>query len=350
MHPVVERLAAYSWRLLVIGAAALAGLMILVRVRVVLFPIVIATFLAVALTPVADFLRARGLPRLPAVAATFIMFFAALGGIGALIVPTVADELGDIGPTVASATDAFERFLIRDVGVSEDRLDEIRSQAASTARRSLSGGGAIIGGAIVIGEAIAGLFLSLFLAFFMVKDGHRFQDFALRWIPSGRTELFRRVGARAWRTLGGYLRGSAILGFVESIIIGVAMTLTGASLVPAMMAITFFAAFFPFVGAVVAGVLATSVTLVTAGVGPAVIIAIVALVVQQLDGDFLAPIVFGKALDLHPVVILLAVTTGGAVGGLPGAILAVPVAALVVNVSAEARDHRSETGEKPLLA
>lgn len=348
---MVDRLAAYSWRFLVIGAAVIAALMILARVRVVLFPVVIGTFLAVILTPVADFLGNRGLPRLAAVAATFVLFLASVGLVGALIVPTVAGELGDIGPTVAKAAGSFERYLVRDLGLTEERLEDLRKQISAAARRAVSGStGAILGGAIVIGEAIAGLFLSVFLAFFMVKDGQRFQDFALRTVPSGRQELFRRLGARAWRTLGAYLRGSAILGIVESIIIGVAMAVTGASLVPAMMAITFMAAFVPFVGAIVAGVLTTSVTLVTAGVGPAVVVGIVALVVQQLDNDFLAPVVFGKALDLHPVVILLGVTTGGALGGLPGAVLAVPVAALAVNLSAEARDHRSETGERPLIA
>jgi len=81
-----------------------------------------------------------------------------------------------------------------------------------------------------------------------------------------------------------------------------------------------------------------------------VIVGIVAIVVQQLDNDFLAPVVFGKALALHPVAVLLGVATGGALGGLPGAVLAVPVTALIVNLVSENRDHHQETGEKPLLA
>jgi predicted PurR-regulated permease PerM len=350
VHPAVDRLAAYSWRLLVIGAAALAVVYVLVRLRVVLFPIVIATFLAVVLTPVADFLRNRGLPRLLAVALSFLLFFGVLAGVVSLIVPTVAAELGDVGGTVATATDSLERWLIRDVGVTEERLGEFRDQATTAARRSASGStGAILGGAIVVGEAIAGLLLSFFIAFFMVKDGHRFQAFLLGQVPDRRRELFRRMGARAWRTLGGYLRGSAALGAVESLIIGITMAITGASLVPAMMAITFLTAFVPFVGAVLSGVLATIVTLVTAGVGPALIVGIVALVVQQLDNDFLAPVVFGKTLDLHPVM-LLGVATGGALGGLPGAVLAVPVTALIVNLISEARQHQEESGDRALLS
>lgn len=350
VHPAIDRLAAYSWRLLVIAAALVAVIYVLVRIRVVLFPIVIATFLSVVLSPVAEFLRRRGVPRLAAVALTFLLFLGTVAGIVAVIVPTVGDEIGDVGATVASATDSIERWLIRDVGVTERRLSELRDQATTVARRSATGStGAILGGAIVVGEAIAGLILSFFVAFFMVKDGHKFQAFALRHTPERRVELMRRLGARAWRTLGGYIRGSATLGAVESVIIGVAMAATGAALVPAVMTITFFAAFVPFLGAILAGLLAVAITLVTAGVGPALVVGVVALVVQQLDNDFLAPIVFGKALELHPVMILLGIATGGALGGLPGAVLAVPVTALIVNLTSEARDHQAESGDDALL-
>ena len=343
VHPTVERLAAYSWRLLAITAAAVAIVALLVRLRVVLFPIIIATFLAVALTPIANVLRRRGAPAAVATATAFLFFFGTLGGVVALVVPTVAEEVGDLGGTIAEATDSLERWLIEDIGVTEERLETVREQITQSARNTATGSSsAILGGAVLVGEVIAGLILSLFLAFFMVKDGPRFQAFLLRRVPPDRQDLAARLAARGWRTLGGYLRGSALLGLVESTIIGITMAITGASLIPAVMAITLLAAFVPFVGAVVAGTLATAVTLVTAGSGPALIVGIVALVVQQLDNDFLAPIVFGKTLDLHPVAVLLGVATGAALGGLPTAVLAVPITALVFNLTNEARKPQAQ--------
>lgn len=341
MNPTIDRLAAYSWRLLLIGAAALALIALLVRIRLVLFPIVIATFLAVALVPVAAFLRSKGVPRLLATALTFLLFFGALAGIISLIVPTVADELGAVGPTVTQATNSVENWLIEDIGISSEQLQEWRNQATSAARRSVSGStGVVVDGAVIVGEVLASLLLSLFLAFFIVKDGERFQAFLLRHVPEDRRPLARRLGARAWRTLGGYLRGSAVLGIVEGAIIGIAMGITGASLIPAVMTITFFAAFVPFIGAILSGTLAVAVTLVTAGPTAGLIVGIVALAVQQLDNDLLAPIVFGKALELHPVTILLGVATGAALGGLPAAVLAVPVTALIANLTSEVRHPR----------
>ena len=338
VHPTFDRLAAYSWRLLVIAAAGVVVIALLVRLRVVLFPIVIATFLAVALTPIANVLRRRGAPNALAAVASLVLFFGALGGIISLVVPTIADEIDDLGGTITEATDSFERWLIDDVGVTEERLDAVREQISSSARSAATGSSsAILGGAVLVGEVIAGFFLSLFLAFFMVKDGAKFQAFLLRRVPDDRKEFARRMAARGWRTLGGYLRGSALLGLVESVIIGVTMAIVGASLIPAVMTITLLAAFVPFVGAIVAGTLATAVTLVTAGTGPALVVGIVALVVQQLDNDFLAPVVFGKTLDLHPVSVLLGVAAGAALGGLPTAVLAVPITALVFNLTNEAR-------------
>ena len=351
VNPTVDKLAAYSWRLLVIAAAGLAAILLIVRLRVVLFPIVIATFLSVALTPVARVLRSRGLPKLPSAALAFLLFFSALIGVFALIVPTVADEIGDVGPTLAEATDSIEAWMVDDLGIEPSQIERWRAQASEAVKASASGSTEVVlDGAVLVGEAFAGLLLSLFLAFFMVKDGERFQAFLLRQLPEDRRPLARRLGARAWRTLAGYLRGSAALGVVESIIIGVAMAIVGGSLIPAVMTITFLAAFIPFIGAIIAGVVAVAVTFVTAGTGPAAVVAIVALVVQQLDNDLLAPIVFGKALELHPVAILLGVATGAALGGLPAAILAVPVTALISNLANEVRHPRDEDADAEELA
>ena len=348
VHPTVDRLAAYSWRLIAIAGAGVAIVALLVRLRVVLFPIIIATFLAVALTPIAHALKKRGAPPALAAAVAFLVFFGTLGGVISLVVPTVADEVGDLGGTIAEATNSLERWLIDDVGVTEQRIETIRGQITRSARGAATGSSsAILGGAVLVGEVIAGFVLSLFLAFFMVKDGPKFQAFLLRRVPADRKEFATRLAARGWRTLGGYLRGSALLGIVESTIIGITMAIVGASLIPAVMAVTLLGAFVPFVGAVAAGVLATAVTLVTAGSGPALVVGIVALIVQQLDNDFLAPIVFGKTLDLHPVAVLLGVATGAAVGGLPTAVLAVPITALIFNLTNEARKTPEELEAQP---
>ncbi len=161
-------------------------------------------------------------------------------------------------------------------------------------------------------------------------------------MPENRRDLATRLAGRAWRTLAGYLKGSAALGVIDAVIIGAVLALTGSSLIVPVMVLTFAAAFVPFVGAVTAGIVATLVAFVSAGVTPALIVAVVCLVVQQFDSDLLAPLVFGRTLELHPLIILLAITAGGVLAGIAGAFLAVPLTAVVANVINEARCARTD--------
>ncbi len=161
------------------------------------------------------------------------------------------------------------------------------------------------------------------------------------------------MGRRAWSTLSAYVRGTAIIALVDAVLIGLALALVGNPLWIPLGVLTFFGAFFPIVGAVVAGALAALVTLVTNGFTPALIITGVIVAIQQIEGDVLQPIVMGKAVRLHPVVILMALTAGGVLGGIPGAFVAVPVAAVASNVGnyvkLQVRDEKDLT-EKDRVA
>lgn len=345
VHPTVDRLAAYSWRLLVVAAAGWAVLRLLDALRLVVFPVIVALFLTVALSVPARALRRRGLPPLAAAWAVFLGFLAAVAGVVALVVPALADEFSQVPPTIADAFGRIETWLVEDspVPVDQARLDQLQSQLGETLRSSVSSpGGFVLQGAVLFAEVVAGLLLALVLTFFFVKDGERFQRAALGAFPEERRELVGRLAGRAWETLAGYLRGAAALGAVEATIMGITLVAVSGGLILPVVVLTFVAAFVPFVGAAAAGIVAVLVTMVTAGFVPALIVAGVALVVQQLDNDLLAPVVYGKALDLHPVVVLLAVAGGASVAGFVGAFLAVPVTATVVNVTAEAREATAE--------
>jgi len=196
--------------------------------------------------------------------------------------------------------------------------------------------------ALIAVEFVAGSLLALIVTFFLIKDRDTFVGLGLRTVGRERRPTLRALGERAWSTLGGYLRGVALLGIVEAAIIGTAVWIVGGRLVAAVAVVTLLGAFVPIVGAVVAGVVAVLVTLVTAGTTPALIIAVVAIVVQQLDNDLLAPVIYGRSLRLHPLVILLGIASGSALFGFVGALLAVPVLSVVINVIDEARNPTIE--------
>jgi predicted PurR-regulated permease PerM len=201
--------------------------------------------------------------------------------------------------------------------------------------------GRVTEGATLAAEVATGVVLTLVVTFFLLKDGTRYVR-RLDELPARRAETMRRTSGRAWDALGGYLRGVAILGVVEAITIGTAMFVVGADLVLPVMAITVLGAFVPIVGAVVAGIVAVLVTLATGGLVPALVVAGVAIVVQQLDNDLLAPWIYGKALRLPALAILLGITTGVALFGIVGAFVAVPVLAVIVGVVDELRAIQRE--------
>jgi predicted PurR-regulated permease PerM len=268
--------------------------------------------------------------------------------LGWIVVPRVVDQVGALGPTLATAVDDVEDWLVEDspFDISRTELAELRADASDALNRSIrSSSDSIASGAFAALEAVLGLLLSIITAFFILKDGPRFQQWVLGRLPEDRRLLTRRRGSRSWSTLGGYLQGAAILGLVEGTIIGVTMALAGASLALPVALITFVAAFVPILGAIAAGAIAVLVTLSTAGFGPALVVLVVVVVVQQLDNDLLSPVIYGKALALHPLIILFSVVAGGALFGIGGTLLAVPVVAVVLNSLDEAGIVQAEAAE-----
>ena len=340
LNQTVVVLAAYAWRLLVIGAALVVVLWLVAQLWLVMLSLVVAILLARVLVAPAGWLRRRGWGPGLAAAVALVGFLLAAALVLALIGTAIADEAEKLGPTVSEAVDDIETWLVEDSPFDVDRRDIERfrrdlgdsvSEAASANRESL------VAGAVLAVEMAVSVLLGLIVTFFLVKDGDRFVAWFQRLFPRERRSFTGRLGARAWETLGGYLRGAAMLGVIEGFVIGVTLTVVGAELAVPVAAVTFLSAFVPFVGAIVSGILAVLVALATAGATQALIVAGVALVVQQLDNDVLAPVVYGRALSLHPVVVLLSIAAGGALFGLAGSFLAVPVSAVLINVVGEAR-------------
>lgn len=346
VHPTVDRLASYSWRFLAIAAAGAVVLWFAGRVWPALLPLMIALLLGRVLWAPNMWLRGRGLKPGLAAAVTLLAFLALLSLVIAIVSAAVADEFSDLGPAVSQAVDDVERWVVEDspFDVSRADIEEFREQSGAAIRNTVrTSGNSILSAAVLAGEVLLGIVIGLIVTFFLLKDGQAFTRWATGFVAPERHALTAALGARAWQTLGGYLRGAAALGTVEGIAIAITLAVVGAELAVPMAVVTFLAAFVPFAGATVAAVLAVLVALGTAGAAQALIVAVVALIIQQLDNDVLAPLVYGRSLELHPVVVIVSIVAGGALFGLPGSILAVPVTALAVNLAAEARSFREPT-------
>jgi predicted PurR-regulated permease PerM len=337
--------AAYSWRFLVVaGAVGVVGF-VLNELRLVVLPVIVALLLCTVLVPPTRWLRRRGVPALAATLAVLGLSALVLAGIGAGIAPSLADEFRDLGTDVEGGVDEVSDWLTEGpLNLSESQVARWR---ASSERALEENRGALVGGAlsgaVVFFEVVAGLLLALVLVFFFVKDGESIWTKFVGLFPLAKRGHVRELGERSWQTMTAYLRGIALVAFVDTVLIGIALIVLGVPLVVPLMVLTFFGAFFPLVGAFVAGAVAALVALVSEGVVTALIVVAVITIIQQLEGDFLYPVVVGRAMRLHPVAILLALTVGAVIAGVVGAFVAVPVAAVAAAIAAYVRETSQES-------
>ena len=333
----LDQAASFAGKSLVVAAGVAVVVIALARLRLLVLPMIVAVLLATVLVPPVRWLQRKGLPPLLATWAVLAGVVAVIGGLVAGLAPSVVEEFSGLGPTVEEGLLQVERWLVEGpLDLSAAEIDRYTDQMVDQLRASGSSlASGVLAGAVLVTEVIAGFLLILILTFFFVKDGEQMTEFGLRQLRAEHHDLARAVARRGWAALGGYVRGTAVVAVVDAVIIGVGLVLIGVPLVAPLVLLTFFGAFFPLVGAVAAGAVAALVALVSGGPTDALLTLGVVVVVQQVEGDLVAPLVLGRAVRLHPVVILAALTGGAVIGGLIGAFLAVPTAAVAVAVAGE---------------
>jgi putative heme transporter len=180
------------------------------------------------------------------------------------------------------------------------------------------------------------------LCFFYLKDGPKFVPWASGLAGPRAAPHVAAVAERGWTTLSGFIRAQSLVGLVDAVFIGIGLAVLGVPLALPLAVLVFFGGFIPIVGAFVTGALAALVALVANGFTTALIVVGLVVLVQQLEGNVLQPVLMGRTLDLHPAVVILAVTAGGATAGITGAFLAVPVVAVVTVGVRYARQQLAE--------
>jgi predicted PurR-regulated permease PerM len=337
-----------AWRLLICLVVVAILAWALWQVRVVLLPAFVALLVSTILAPPAHALARAGLPPGLAAAIVFVGSLALIGGVIALIVPQLGGEFDTLGRQVELGAQQVGDYIASGpFGLSDAQVQAAIDDAAGRVRRSAGSlATGVLTGAIIVTQFLAELLLTLVLLFFFLKDGPRLWAWVLRLFPRHRRETAHHVGQASLAMLTGYVRGVFFVACVDAFFIGVALALIGVPLVIPLAVITFIAAFIPFVGAVVAGAVATLVALVSGGVIDALLVVAAVLAVQQLEGNLLYPVVVGRSVELHPVAILLAVGTGAVLAGIVGAFIAVPITAAIAAAIPVARRETEEDARR----
>ncbi|WP_372440699.1 AI-2E family transporter [Nocardia acididurans] len=321
-----------KWSIAIVAIAAGAWVLgfLMAKLWVAILPMALALVVATVLWPPTRWLREHGFPPGAAAATTTVGLIGVLAGVIALIVPSVVDQAPDLAD---QSTEGINR--VRDwlqgppLNIRQEQLDSavdaLVQRLQSSAERIATG---VFSGVSTATSGIVTLFLVLMLAFFFVKDGPKLLPWLHTLIGSRGGGHVEEVLNRVWITLGGFIRTQALVSLIDAFFIGIGLVVLDIPLAAVLTVLTFLGGFVPIVGAFVAGALAVLVALVSKGVTTALIVLAIILIVQQLEGNVLQPVLQSRSMQMHAVVVLLAITVGGSLYGIVGAFLAVPVAAM----------------------
>ena len=340
--------ARWSLRLVAITLGAVLLGYVVKYAWVILFPVLMALILCTVLAPVSGFLRRKvRLPGALAAALTMLLAIGVVVGAGFTIAPSVASQGGDIVDQASDGLQRVQDWVQESDFVSKEQLDAglqgLQERLSGSAGSIASG---VLTGVSAVTNGIVNLVLVLILSFLFLKDGRRFLPWVGRLAGPVAGGHLQAVGQRAWDTLGGFIRTQALVSLVDAVLIGAGLLLIGVPLAVPLAVLTFFAGFVPIVGAFVAGFIAVLIALVSNGVTGALLVLGLIVVVQQLEGNVLSPMLQSKSMNLHAAVVLLSVTLGGTLFGITGAFFAVPVVAVlavVVRYLDEVVDRRTRS-------
>jgi putative heme transporter len=323
------KLAVRALQVILVVTVAAAAVWALRAVTLVAIPLVLALIFASAFAPAMTWMRRRRVPPTLAAVLALLAVVVILSGFGFLIFWSVRSQWDDLS---TQARQGFEQVVAWVQGLpfapDQQQLDQWRQQVIDFVTSSQFGSGALASvGAIT--NFVTGFVLLVVILFFFLKDGPRMWEFVLRPFRGQSYDRGRRIGRKSVAVLGAYVRGTAAVAFVDAVGILIGLLILQVPLAIPLAVLVFVLAFIPIVGAVLAGVIAALVALVTNGIVNALFVVGVVVLVNQLEGNFLQPVLMGRSMKLHSFVILVALAAGTAIGGILGGVLAVPIAAVV---------------------
>jgi predicted PurR-regulated permease PerM len=336
--------AAWAWRILLLAGA----LYIVARVAAVLYVVVVpcaaALLLTALLQPLAARLKRRGWPPLAATWCTLLAAIIVLAGATALATARVQAEYPALVAQLRHTTAQIQSWLAGSpFHLRTGDLDKASSGIVKyiSQHQSLVEGTVVTGGRIAA-EVLAGVVLTLFATFFLIKDGRKIWMWLIHRAQPQNKARIDRAGQSAWQAVVYYVRGTVVVAAIHAIIMGVTLTVMSAPLAVPLALFMFLAAFIPLVGVLLAGGLAILVTLAAKGWLAAVIVLGILVVMNQLEGHLLQPQIVGKMVRLHPLAVILVLAVGGVVAGIAGAVVAVPITAALSRAIPELRAEDDE--------
>ncbi|MFE7742989.1 AI-2E family transporter [Nocardia sp. NPDC057455] len=331
VHPIVRVSAEWGWRLLVLFGLAIAMAAIVQKLATVVIPLAIALLAAALLAPLVDWMQRLGVPRAVGVFVALVGSIGVVAGIMTFVVEQFVAGVPQLSNKFTDSIHQIQDWLIN--GRLHLSNEQIRNVGDAVVKAIQSNQDSLTSGALttatVIGELLTGTFLTMFILIFFLYGGDQIWDFVTRIVPTDHRERVRTAGQLGFGTLVGFVRATVAVAAVDAIGIGAGLAILGVPLALPLASLVFIGAFIPIIGAFLAGFIAVFIALVTKGLVTALIVLGIIIAVMQLEGHVLQPLLLGRAVSIHPLAVVLAITAGVVIGGIAGGLLAVPFVAVM---------------------
>ncbi|MEV6334214.1 AI-2E family transporter [Nocardia vinacea] len=331
VHPFVRVSAEWAWRLLVMFAALIAVTMVVQKLAAVAIPLAIGLLAAALLAPLVDWMQRLGVPRSVGVFVALVGSLGVVAGIMTFVIEQFIEGVPQLSDEITHSVHEIQDWLIN--GPLHLSNEQIRNAGDTIVKTIQSNREGLTSGALttatVIGHVLTGAFLTLFILIFFLYGGDQIWHFVTRIVPTPHREKVRTAGQLGFGTLVGFVRATVVVALVDAIGIGAGLAILGVPLALPLASLVFISAFIPIVGAFLAGTIAVFIALVTKGWVTAVIVLGIIIAVMQLESHVLQPLLLGRAVSIHPLAVVLAIAAGLVLGGIAGALLAVPFVAVM---------------------
>jgi predicted PurR-regulated permease PerM len=340
---------AYSWRFLVIAAAIGVAIWVVIQLKLLVIPLMVAILVTALLWPVFSWMLRHRVPRWAAITISILGTLAIVGGLIWLVVWQVTRQWSSVQARTVESIDQFRQYLIDGpLHLTEGQIDDLLSQALTLLQEQAQ---LLLSGALALGTTLGhvavGALLTLFVLLCLLADGGGIWRWTTRLFPIKARPAVDGSARAGWVMVVSYARTQLMVATIDAVGIGLGAALLGVPLAIPVAVLVFLGAFVPIVGAVFTGALAVFLALVYNGPWIALWMLVVVLGVQQIEGHVLQPLLMGSAVKVHPLAVVLVVAGGALIAGIPGALFAVPLAAFVNVVVVYIKDRAWEAGAPP---
>jgi predicted PurR-regulated permease PerM len=315
-------------KIILVATAVFAALYFVYLIRTVIGALFIALFLAVALGPAVELLVRRKFPRALAIVTVYFGLFGAVVGLGLLVVPPIVNGVNDFVDNVPGYVDDLRKSkTFRDYDNKYDITPKLKEQAQNLPQKLGDAVSGLRNVTVGIFGALIQVVTILVMTFFILLDGKRMMRWAAREMGTQRAQRMERLAEDIYRAVGGYVAGNLLISLIAGLSSYLVMTLLNIPFAVPLAVLMAFLDLIPLVGSAIGGAIIGIAAAIVGFPTTLIIWAVFLIVYQQVENNVLQPVIYKRTVAIHPLLVIVAVLTGGSLLGILGALLAIPVAA-----------------------